>query len=109
MSRHLWTVLWEERGVSLGELVVTIALFAFIMIGVVATWTKAQEAYFVGSETAEVQQNVRAAMDLMVSEIRSAGRDVTNCAFDYATSGTFTGADCTTTKATTCASKVGGS
>jgi hypothetical protein len=45
----------------------------------------------------------------MVRDIRSAGRDVTNCAFDYATSGTFTAADCTAAKATACALKVGGS
>ena len=109
MNRRLWTLLREEQGVSLGELVVTIALFAFIMIGVVATWTKAQEAYFVGSETAEVQQNVRAAMDLMVREIRSAGRDLTQCAFDYTASNTtFTGVSCTSTRQTSCQTKLGG-
>ena len=66
----------------------TLALFAMVMAGVVGTWGKAQEAYFVGSESAEVQQNVRAAMDFMVRELRSTGRDATVCAFDYATSTT---------------------
>jgi len=48
MRQRLVDGLGGEQGVTLTELAVTIALFAFIMIGVVSTWTKAQEAYFVG-------------------------------------------------------------
>lgn len=99
---------FDQRGVTLIELVVTLALVAMISAGLVAIWSKSQEAYFIGSETAEVQQNVRAALDFMVREIRSTGKDVTNCAFDYATSGTFTAADCTAAKATACAGKLTG-
>jgi type II secretory pathway pseudopilin PulG len=98
-----------DAGTTLTELVVTLGIFAAIMVGVLGAWTKSQEAYFVGSETAEVQQNVRAAIDFMVREIRATGRDLTNCAFDYATSGTFTAADCTAAKAAACQIKVGGS
>jgi len=74
----------DERGITLAELVVTLALFGMIMTGVMMTWSKTQQAYFVGSEAAESQQNVRAAIDFMVREMRAAGRDVTVCAFDYA-------------------------
>ncbi len=109
MRMRLDDPLRAEDGVTLAELAVTIGLFAMIMIGVVMTWTKAQEAYFVGSETAEVQQNVRVALDLMVREIRSAGRDVTNCAFDYtASTTTFTGVSCNAAKQTACQTKLGG-
>ena len=109
MRQRLGNPLGGEHGVTLTELAVTIALFAFIMIGVVSTWTKAQEAYFVGSETAEVQQNVRAAMDLMVREIRAAGRDLTQCAFDYtASNATFTGVSCVAARQTSCQTKLGG-
>jgi hypothetical protein len=70
------------------------------MAAVVGTWGKAQEAYFLGAESAEVQQNVRAAIDFMVREIRSTGRDATICAFDYTTASTSDCADkisrCTT-------------
>ena len=76
-------LLREQGGVTLAELTVTLALFALIMIGVVSTWTKAQEAYFTGSEVAEVQENVRTAIDFMVREFRATGRDATVCAFDY--------------------------
>jgi len=100
------SLLRNTHGLSLTELVVTLALFAMVMVGVVGTWGKAQEAYFVGSESAEVQQNVRAAIDFMVREIRSTGRDATVCAFDYATAATT---DCDATKVTRCTAKLTGS
>jgi type II secretory pathway pseudopilin PulG len=95
----------DTRGLSMTELVVTLALFAMVMAGVVSTWGKAQEAYFIGSESAEVQQNVRAAIDFMLREIRSAGRDSTVCAFDYTTGATT---DCDSSKVTTCTNKLSG-
>jgi prepilin-type N-terminal cleavage/methylation domain-containing protein len=95
----------NARGLTLTELVVTLALFAMVMMGVVGTWSKAQETYFIGSESAEVQQNVRAAIDFMVRELRSTGRDATTCAFDYATSVTT---DCDGAKVTRCTSRLAG-
>ena len=89
----------DSRGITLTELTVTLALFGMIMSGVMLTWSKTQEAYFVGSEAAENSQNVRAAIDFMVRELRATGRDVTVCAFDYAGP---TSLDCTATKVTNC-------
>jgi prepilin-type N-terminal cleavage/methylation domain-containing protein len=110
MTRRPREPLRDARGYTLAELAVTLAIFALIMLGLISTWSKAQESYFIGSETAEVQQNVRAAIDFMVREIRAAGRDMSNCAFDYATSSPIlTGADCDATKATDCQTKMGGS
>jgi hypothetical protein len=106
MSRKAMSLLRDGLGLSLAELVVTLALFALVMVGVVGTWGKAQEAYFIGSESAEVQQNVRAAIDFMVREIRSGGRDATVCAFDYATSSTV---DCDGVKVTNCTARLTGS
>ena len=105
MSCGAMSLLLDGRGLSLTELIVTLALFALVMVGVVGTWGKAQEAYFVGSETAEVQQNVRAAMDFMAREIRSGGRDATVCAFDYATSATV---DCDGVKVANCTARLAG-
>jgi prepilin-type N-terminal cleavage/methylation domain-containing protein len=106
MLRNVGPLLRDARGLSLTELVVTIALFAVVMAGVINTWSKAQEAYFIGSESAEIQQNVRAAMDFMVRELRSAGRDATVCAFDYATSSTT---DCDSAKVANCTTRLAGS
>jgi hypothetical protein len=105
MMHESTALLRDTRGLSLTELVVTLGLFAIVMLGVVGTWGKAQEAYFIGSESAEVQQNVRAAIDFMVRELRSTGRDATVCAFDYATAATT---DCDGTKVTRCTAKLAG-
>lgn len=95
----------DARGLTLTELVVTLALFLLVMVGVTGAWGKAQEAYFVGAESAEVQQNLRAAIDFMVREIRSTGRDATVCAFDYATATT---GDCDGAKVARCATRLAG-
>ena len=109
MVRGVLRPLRTDGGMSLPELMVSLVLMAMIMLGVIAAWTKGQEAYFVVSEIAETQQNVRTAMDFMVREIRSAGRDVTQCAFDYtASTTTFTGVSCAATKQAACQNKLGG-
>lgn len=105
MPRNVSLPLRDARGVTLTELVVTLALFGLVVAGVVGTWGKAQDAYFVGSESAEVQQNVRAAMDFIVREIRSTGRDATVCTFDYATAATT---DCDGAKVAHCTAKLAG-
>jgi prepilin-type N-terminal cleavage/methylation domain-containing protein len=106
MPPDVGRLLRDDRGLTLTELVVTIALFAIVMAAVVGTWGKAQETYFIGSETAEIQQNVRSAIDFMVRELRSAGRDATVCAFDYATSSTT---DCDGAKVGHCTTRLVGS
>ena len=97
----------NARGYTIVELTITLLIFAVIMAGVIGTWSKAQEAYFVGSETAEIQQNARAAIDFMVREIRSAGRDTTQCAIDYSAASTFVGQDCDAAKAASCLAEIG--
>ncbi len=109
MSHAPHSRLRDQRGITLTELAVTLALFGMIMVGVVATWQKTQEAYFVGSEAAEVQQNVRSAIDFMVRELRATGRDVTVCAFDYDATGGGVVLDCTTAKRDACRDKLNGS
>lgn len=99
MNGDIGSPLRDPRGVTLAELAVTLGLSALIMTGVVLTWSTAQQAYFVGSEAAEHQENIRAALDFMVRELRATGRDATVCAFDYAGP---TSLDCTAAKVTSC-------
>jgi hypothetical protein len=94
------------RGATLVEVAVTLGLFGVVVAGVLAAWVHLQQAYFVGAEAAESQQNLRAAVDFMVRELRAAGRDVTACAFDYAGPAGF---DCTLAKVAGCRARVGGS
>jgi type II secretory pathway pseudopilin PulG len=105
MKRVLSRLVSGEGGVTLMELTVSLALFSMVVVGVMSVWQKTQEAYFIGSEAAEVQQNVRSAIDFMVRELRATGRDVTVCAFDYATDPV---AVCGATKAAACQNKLGG-
>jgi prepilin-type N-terminal cleavage/methylation domain-containing protein len=71
-----------ERGVTLTELVIGMAIFAILTAGIFALWSQGQTAYFVGSERAEVHGDARVAVDQMARDLMKTGRDVTQCAFD---------------------------
>jgi prepilin-type N-terminal cleavage/methylation domain-containing protein len=66
------TVLRDQRGFTLSELLVVAAVLGLILAGVVLVQQRGQEAYLFGSHRVEVQQNNRAALELMVKELRSA-------------------------------------
>jgi prepilin-type N-terminal cleavage/methylation domain-containing protein len=105
MAAPATTLRCDTRGLTLTELVVTLALFGMLAAGVGGAWGVAQEAYFVGAESAEVQQNLRTALDFIAREVRSTGRDTTMCAFDYATPATT---DCDGPKVARCAATLAG-
>jgi prepilin-type N-terminal cleavage/methylation domain-containing protein len=65
-------MLREERGFTLTELLVVTAVLGLILAGLVLVQQRGQEAYLFGSHRVEVQQNNRAALELMVRELRSA-------------------------------------
>ena len=78
----------DERGFTLAELLVAVAVLAFIMAGVLALQRQGQTAYLMGAARVEVQQNARVALDVMMNELRAAQSmtTVTNC--NNATNGT---------------------
>ncbi len=65
-------VLRDQRGFTLNELLVVAAVLGLILAGVVTVQQRGQEAYLFGAHRVEVQQNNRAALELMVKELRSA-------------------------------------
>ncbi|MGH7318549.1 MAG: PilW family protein [Candidatus Rokuibacteriota bacterium] len=53
-------------------MLLTLALFSILVVGVLAAWRHSQQVYFHGAEAAQVQQNARAAVEQMIREIRQA-------------------------------------
>ena len=62
----------NERGFSLAELLVVVAVLALILTGVITLQQQGQIAYLIGSNRVETQQNARVAVALMTREIREA-------------------------------------
>jgi prepilin-type N-terminal cleavage/methylation domain-containing protein len=61
-----------DRGTTLLELMLTLALFGILVGGILMAWRHSQQVYFHGAEAAQVQQNARAALEGMIREIRQA-------------------------------------
>lgn len=62
-----------ERGATLVELVVALAVTSLIIVGVMVLWEQSQKAYIQGAEAADLQQNLRVAMDRMVRVVQASG------------------------------------
>ena len=66
-------MLRKNDGVTLIELLIALAVSAFVMAGLYRTSIGQQKTYTVQDQVVDVQQNVRAAVDRMTREIRMAG------------------------------------
>lgn len=64
--------LQNQRGFTLAELLVVVAITGLVMAGVFVVQRGGQQAYLLGSNRVETQQNARVALDLMARELRSA-------------------------------------
>jgi type IV pilus assembly protein PilW len=63
----------HQRGLTLVELMVALAI-AFIVIGVVyQAFTSQQRTYTIQDQVAEAQQNARVAMNILMRDLRMAG------------------------------------
>jgi prepilin-type N-terminal cleavage/methylation domain-containing protein len=62
----------DQRGFSLAELLIVIAILGLMLAGLVTVQMQGQQAYLIGSHRVEAQQNGRVALELMVRELRSA-------------------------------------
>ena len=62
----------DARGFTLAELLIVCAILGFMMVALFTLQRQGQLAYLTGSARVEVQQNARLALDMMVSDIRSA-------------------------------------
>jgi type IV pilus assembly protein PilW len=66
-----------NKGFTLTELLVSIAIFGVIMGSVSSSFYSQQKTFVAQERTAAMQQNLRASIDLMEREIRMAGYDPT--------------------------------
>jgi type II secretory pathway pseudopilin PulG len=62
-----------ERGVTLVELLVYIAIVGVVMTAVFTTFKRQQDSYMVQERLAVLQQNLRGAMSLLSSDLQMAG------------------------------------
>lgn len=66
-------VVRRERGVNLIELLLALAVSAVLIAGIYRVFVQQQKSYVVQEQIADMQQNVRVAVNRMLREIRMAG------------------------------------
>ena len=71
----------NEQGFTLVELVIGLAISLILMGVAVSIFNVQRKSYSLQEQVTEMQQNVRATMDMMVREIRMAGYDPTESGF----------------------------
>ncbi|HEY3065377.1 MAG TPA: prepilin-type N-terminal cleavage/methylation domain-containing protein [Methylomirabilota bacterium] len=81
----------SDRGYTLAELLVALAVAGIVMSGLLSMLMAGQQSYLVGTNQIEAQQNLRIAIGRMIQEIRLAGEDPTKVNFDAITNQTATG------------------
>jgi prepilin-type N-terminal cleavage/methylation domain-containing protein len=62
----------DQRGFTLAELLVVMALTGLVLAGVFSIQQQGTNSYLMGAGRVETQQNARVALDLMTRELRSA-------------------------------------
>ena len=65
----------SNRGLTLVELMIAVAISGIVAGAIFTAFQSQQKSYLIQDQVAEMQQNLRAAMDIMVREIRMAGYD----------------------------------
>ncbi len=65
----------SKKGFTLIELLITMLIFSIIIAAVYSSHATQQKSYQVQGQVAEMQQNFRAALSLMTTDIRMAGFD----------------------------------
>src|SRR5512136_1712504 len=72
----------QKNGFTLIELLAGILISAIILAGFYSVFFSQQKAFSAQEQVAEMNQNIRAALDLMTREIRLAGYKNSTCTFN---------------------------
>jgi len=65
----------NQKGFTLIEMMMTLVIGAMITAAAYATYSSQQKAYYTQDQVAEMQQNLRAALYLIIEEVQMAGYD----------------------------------
>lgn len=71
--------MWDggmNKGFTLVEVLITLVISGVLMTSVYTAFKAQQDSYLAQDQVAEMQQNIRAGLDIMVHELRMAGYDV---------------------------------
>jgi len=66
---------FNKKGITLIELLVVLVIGGIVLAGIYRIFIAQSKAYTVQDQVAEVQQNVRSAMEILVRDLRMAGCD----------------------------------
>lgn len=72
-SAHLNRIIHENKAFTLIELMVALVISAVIVAAIYSAYAVQQKTYLAQDQVAEMQQNIRAAMDLLSRDVRMAG------------------------------------
>jgi len=67
------SILKKEKGLTLIELLVALAVSGLLIAGMYRTFTGQQKTYTIQEQVVDMQQNVRAAINRMMTELRMSG------------------------------------
>lgn len=67
----------NNKGFTLVELMITLVVATVIIMAIYASYIIQQKSYYAQSDIIDMQQNIRAALEVMVRDIRMAGYDPT--------------------------------
>ncbi|HLC41114.1 MAG TPA: prepilin-type N-terminal cleavage/methylation domain-containing protein [Methylomirabilota bacterium] len=63
----------REKGFTLGEMLVAVAILGLIMAGLLSIWMTGNTSYLTGINQVQAQENARVALDRIARDIRGAG------------------------------------
>lgn len=66
-------ILENKKGITLIELLIALVISALLIAGIYRTFIRQQNTYIVQEQVVDMQQNLRAAINRMIREIRMAG------------------------------------
>ena len=71
-------LLFNPKGITLIELLIALVIFGIVVAGIYRLFVAQSKAYTVQDQVAEVQQNIRGAMEILLRDLRMTGFDDDN-------------------------------